>query len=307
MVPGGVKPMREAILPYKVRDGETIDYIAQKFGVSVDTISIFNGPDEAPLKTVTAGQEIMILPVSGIRVRVQPNDTVTSISRRFNAPVENITGLPMNNVNKDTKLTPGDYLIVPEGNVPIFVAPKAATSSGSGSTSRGTVTETGRYVYVPPPPKASVTSSKAGSSAVGAISAPPAGAPRGTTGSMIWPMRGVITTYYGQTIWYGIHQGLDISTAANTPIVAADGGVVIQASWSNDGYGNMVMIAHSNGLYTLYGHLNQINVRAGQQVARGQVIGLEGSTGNSTGPHLHFEVRWGRIYGQTLNPLTYLR
>jgi murein DD-endopeptidase MepM/ murein hydrolase activator NlpD len=302
MVPGGFKPLRETVLLYKVRAGETMQSIADKFGISRETIAIFNGPDEAPLQEVTPGLEITILPVSGIRVRVLQNDNVTKIAQRFSVPVENIVGLSLNNLqSKDTPLTVGDYLIVPNGIVPAAAVstPRSTTSSGAKAS------ESSRYVYIPPTPSSS--SSSVSRNPYGALSAPPPGAPVGTTGSMMWPMRGLITTYYGQRIWYGIHQGLDISTTVNTPIVAADGGVVIFAGWSTDGYGNMVEIAHSNGLYTLYGHFNSVSVRVGQQVAKGQRIGLEGSTGNSTGPHLHFEVRWGRIYGQTYDPLRFLR
>ncbi|MEI7556900.1 peptidoglycan DD-metalloendopeptidase family protein [Candidatus Chlorohelix sp.] len=302
MVPGGVKPLRDSLLLYKVRDGETMQAIADKFGISRETIAIFNGPDEAPLQEVTPGLEITILPVSGIRVRVLANDNVTKISQRFFVPVENIVGLSLNNLqSKDTPLTVGDYLIVPNGKVPAAAVTAPRSNTGSGAKA----SESSRYVYIPPAPKP--VSATASRNPFGALSAPPPGAPVGTTGSMMWPMRGLITTYYGQRIWYGIHQGLDISTSVNAPIVAADGGVVIFAGWSNDGYGNMVEIAHSNGLYTLYGHFNSVSVRVGQQVAKGQLLGLEGSTGNSTGPHLHFEVRWGNIYGQTYDPLRFLR
>jgi murein DD-endopeptidase MepM/ murein hydrolase activator NlpD len=309
LVPDGVKPLRENLLVYKVREGEDMQYIAEKFGISRETIAIFNGPDGAPLQEVKAGMEITILPVSGIRVRVLQGDTVTRIADRFKAPVDNIIGLPINNLqSKDTPLKVGDWLIVPDGRVPIITATRSTGSNNTSSGNTGTgnirgATESSRYVYIPPPPKPASSQS----SSTGALSAAPPGAPVGTTGSMIWPMRGIITTYFGQPIWYGIHQGLDIAAPVNTPIVAADGGIVTHAGWSNDGYGNMVMIRHSNGLYTLYGHLNVVNVRVGMQVAQGQLLGLEGSTGNSTGPHLHFEVRWGLIYGQTYNPLRYLR
>jgi len=120
------------------------------------------------------------------------------------------------------------------------------------------------------------------------------------SGRFAWPMAGVITQYYA---WY--HRGIDIATTHGTPILAADAGRVIVAGWpDNTGYGNRVMIDHGNGFVTLYGHLSVIKVTIGQTVNRGDQIGLEGSTGRSTGPHLHFEIR---RTGTTINPMDYLR
>jgi len=99
------------------------------------------------------------------------------------------------------------------------------------------------------------------------------------------------------------HTGLDLSTPAGVPVLAAGGGVVLLAGFNTGGYGNFVVIGHAGGLDTLYGHLMQILVNQGQTVAKGQPVGLEGSTGNSTGPHLHFEVRQG---GRPVDPLPYL-
>jgi len=99
------------------------------------------------------------------------------------------------------------------------------------------------------------------------------------------------------------HTGLDLSTPAGVPVLAAGDGVVLLAGFNNGGYGNYVVIGHAAGIDTLYGHLMQILVKQGQHVAKGQPIGLEGSTGNSTGPHLHFEVRQG---GRPVNPLPFL-
>jgi len=119
-------------------------------------------------------------------------------------------------------------------------------------------------------------------------------------GQFVWPIGGVITQRF---VWY--HKGLDIATGFGTPALAADAGRVIAAGWpDNAGYGNRVMIDHGNGFVTLYGHLSKIYVTAGQTVKRGDQVGAEGSTGRSTGPHLHFEIRKG---GVAVNPLDYLR
>ena len=120
------------------------------------------------------------------------------------------------------------------------------------------------------------------------------------TGRFIWPIGGTITQRFA---WY--HKGADIATAYGTPILAADAGRVVVAGWpANEGYGNRVMIDHGNGYTTLYAHMASISVSAGQTVNRGDKIGLEGSTGRSTGPHLHFEVRKN---GVPVNPFDYLK
>jgi murein DD-endopeptidase MepM/ murein hydrolase activator NlpD len=126
---------------------------------------------------------------------------------------------------------------------------------------------------------------------------PPPGSTAGS-GSFIWPTQGIVTQY---PIWY--HMAFDIANNALPPVWASDAGTVVAAGWDNTGYGNRIMIDHGNGYQTLYGHLSQINVSVGQSVARGAVIGRMGSTGRSTGPHLHFEVRQG---GKILNPAAFV-
>lgn len=128
--------------------------------------------------------------------------------------------------------------------------------------------------------------------------APTAGSTAGS-GSFIWPTQGIITQY---PIWY--HMAYDIASNALPPIWASDAGTVVAASWNNTGYGNSIIIDHNNGYQTLYGHLSQISVSVGQAVGRGAVIGRMGSSGRSTGSHLHFEIRQG---GRTLNPAAFVR
>ena len=127
--------------------------------------------------------------------------------------------------------------------------------------------------------------------------------PGGTTPT-IWPARGVVSSPYGLR-WNGsdFHPGIDIANDMGTPILATADGVVRVAGWNDGGYGNMVDIDHGNGIMTRYGHAMQVAVVAGQQVHRGQVIAYMGSTGFSTGPHVHYEVR---INGQAVNPAAYL-
>ncbi len=117
-------------------------------------------------------------------------------------------------------------------------------------------------------------------------------------GSFIWPTSGVITQY---PVWY--HMALDIASNALPPIIAADSGTVSYVGCIQWGYGCHVIIDHGNGYQSLYAHMSSLNVSAGQSVSQGQQIGIMGSTGRSTGPHLHFEIRSG---GGLLNPLGFL-
>lgn len=131
--------------------------------------------------------------------------------------------------------------------------------------------------------------------------------PGGAPATLMWPVSGTITSPFG---WrrnpFGgapeFHQGLDIGAPMGTTIVAAAAGTVISAGWYG-GYGNYVLIDHGGGMSTGYGHLSQIFVSNGQSVQKGQAIGAVGSTGYSTGPHLHFEVR---IDGKPVDPTPYL-
>jgi murein DD-endopeptidase MepM/ murein hydrolase activator NlpD len=123
---------------------------------------------------------------------------------------------------------------------------------------------------------------------------------RGSSG-LIWPANGPISSGFGQR-WGRLHAGVDIPLPNGTPLRAADGGRVAIAGWVG-GYGNYTCIQHTASLSTCYGHQSSIGVSVGQTVSQGQVIGRSGNTGNSTGPHLHFEVR---VNGSPVNPLGYL-
>ena len=129
----------------------------------------------------------------------------------------------------------------------------------------------------------------------------------GGTGRFMWPCRGEITSYFGWrthpifgTTKY--HSGMDIAVDYGTPIMAADSGTVIYSGWLG-GYGYAVMIDHGSGLVTLYAHNQSLNVYEGQYVTKGTCIAYAGSTGYSTGPHCHFEVR---LHGEVTEPLNYL-
>jgi|1186.fasta_scaffold25069_2 murein DD-endopeptidase MepM/ murein hydrolase activator NlpD len=128
------------------------------------------------------------------------------------------------------------------------------------------------------------------------------------TSTFIWPVQGPITSPFGYrtdpvTGGSAFHAGLDIGASCGTPIMAAAGGNVVSAGFNSGGYGNMTLISHGNGLSTVYGHQSAISVSPGQSVSQGQVIGYVGSTGKSTGCHLHFEVR---LNGNPVDPRGYL-
>jgi murein DD-endopeptidase MepM/ murein hydrolase activator NlpD len=118
------------------------------------------------------------------------------------------------------------------------------------------------------------------------------------TGRFQWPVLGSLTQGY----WWG-HRAIDIGAGTGTPVYAADGGFVSYAGWSTVGYGNLIVVDHANGYVTYYAHLSGFRVIVGQAVKRGQLIGLVGSTGNSSGPHTHFEIRYN---GSLLNPRSFL-
>ncbi|MEP7224027.1 MAG: M23 family metallopeptidase, partial [Actinomycetota bacterium] len=140
---------------------------------------------------------------------------------------------------------------------------------------------------------AAIRDSQAGAGSTGT------GAP--SAAGLIWPVDGVVVSGFGLR-WGRMHEGIDIAASSGTPIRAAAAGTVIHAGWLG-GYGNLVVIDHGNGLATAYAHASSILVGVGQQVAQGETVSLVGSTGHSSGPHLHFEVR---INGVAVDPLLYL-
>ena len=124
----------------------------------------------------------------------------------------------------------------------------------------------------------------------------PSGA-RGT-GAFIWPVLGKLTQGY----WWG-HRAVDVGAPTGSAVLSTDGGYVSFVGWTDIGYGYLIILDHANGYSSHFAHLSQMYVMVGQRVERGQVIGAVGSTGWSTGPHLHFEVRY---YGAQQNPRAYL-
>ncbi|MEO1592146.1 MAG: peptidoglycan DD-metalloendopeptidase family protein [Cyanobacteria bacterium J06632_22] len=127
--------------------------------------------------------------------------------------------------------------------------------------------------------------------------------PTGEVDGFIWPTRGVVSSGYGWR-WGRMHRGVDIAAPTGTPIVASAPGVVEQAGWNNGGYGNLVDIRHADGSLTRYAHNSRLHVEVGQRVQQGELIAEMGSTGYSTGPHLHFEIH--QPTQGTVNPMAFM-
>jgi murein DD-endopeptidase MepM/ murein hydrolase activator NlpD len=127
------------------------------------------------------------------------------------------------------------------------------------------------------------------------------GTGQASAAGFIWPCDGVVVSGFGMR-WGRMHEGIDIGCAYGTPNRAAASGTVIYSGWLG-GYGNLVVVDHGNGLSTAYAHASSLLVGVGQSVSQGETVSLVGSTGNSSGPHLHFEVR---VNGQAVDPLLYL-
>ena len=253
--------VRDSVLNYEVKPGDTVSKIAADQGIDSDTIRWAN--NLSSVDNIKPGQILKILPVSGVLHKVARGETIFSIAKKYSTGSQGIVDYPFNTfVDDETfSLAVGQELIVPDGQIP-NIQPGSSL----------------RYVAQTTPN-------------AGVVSA---------TGNFVWPISGVITQRFA---WY--HRGADIATGFGTPVLAADAGRIIVAGWpDNGGYGNRVMIDHGNGYVTLYGHLSSISVSVGQTVRRGDRVGLEGSTGRSTGPHLHFEVRKN---GVPQNPFEYLK
>ena len=231
---------------YVVQPGDTLSQIADLFGVSTNTIKWGN---DIKTSTITPGQTLIILPVSGVKHTVASGDSLNSLAKTYKGEVEEI--MNYNNLSSDTKLAVGDTIIIPGGILPQTAAPERKSASASNNSSQNPVYE-GYY------------------------------------------MRPISGGRKSQ----GIHgyNGVDLATQSGIPIMAsADGLVTVsrQSGW-NGGYGNYIVISHSNGTQTLYAHNSSNIVSVGERVSQGQVIGYVGSTGRSSGPHVHFEVRGAR-------------
>lgn len=244
-------PRNDSIEIYKVREGDTISDIAEMFCISVDTIKWANDID----RNIRPGQELTILPVSGVMHDIEKGDTIAKIAKKYGGSVEAV--LAYNNLSPDDELRAEMSIIVPNGKMPRTVKVSSGTKV---ATSNVSTQSTASGYFIRP-------ASGRNTSGYGYRTDPLTGAKR-------------------------FHNGVDIANDIGTTIMAAAGGRVIEARNSgwNGGYGKKVVILHGDGSKTLYAHLNNVVVSVGDMVDQGQKIGEMGRTGRVTGVHLHFEV-----------------
>ncbi|MBI4427315.1 MAG: peptidoglycan DD-metalloendopeptidase family protein [Candidatus Magasanikbacteria bacterium] len=264
VVPGSTSgPTRTQIVLHTVQTGDTIGSIAEKYRVSIATILWANNLTERSY--IRPGNELKILPVSGLLHTVKKGDTIAKIAKLYKTDAEKI--IKFNKLKEDgSDVVIGEGLVIPDGlkPQPVYAPSRVYTQLGS-------------------------------------VSAPPysVNAPAGS--GYLWPTTvRRITQYFS---WR--HTGIDIAGPVGTPIYASRNGTVIrsQCGW-NGGYGCYIIIDHGGGITTLYGHNSRLYVKVGESVSQGQTIALMGSTGRSTGPHSHFEVR---VNGRRVNPFQYVK
>jgi murein DD-endopeptidase MepM/ murein hydrolase activator NlpD len=262
---------RMDVRSYVVSQGDSVFEIARKFNITPETLLWANydllndNPD-----MISVDMELKVPPVDGVYYQWVEGDTIESVAARFQANPQDILSWSGNAIDlTDPNVAAGTWVMVPGGHrefrqwiIPVIPRGRAGVSRelyGAGAC-------TGSY-----------------DGAYG-------------TGAFIWPAGN--HTLSGNDYWSG-HLGIDIGAGEGAHIYAADSGVVVFAGWANGGYGYMVMIDHGNGYQTLYAHMSQVSVSCGRSLSQGQTIGYSGSTGNSTGAHLHFEVRY---QGGFVNP-----
>jgi murein DD-endopeptidase MepM/ murein hydrolase activator NlpD len=271
VVDSAVEDGSDQLRRYRVRPGDTLTEIASRHGVSMMTLWWANDLDSKD--DLSVGQELVIPPVNGLVVTVRAGDTLESMAKANRVDADEI--VEINGLTART-LVIGQVLILPGARGEAYPTPKptprprVAVATVSQPTTRGTTRPPARFAG----------------------------------GAFAWPVSGGFISQY---FWYA-HLALDIAAPYGTPIRAAVPGRVIFAGWRNNGGGFQVWIAHGGEIYTTYSHMSSIAVGAGASVDRGAFIGRVGTSGWSTGPHVHFEVWQGDPWGggRRVNPLGFL-
>ncbi|MDX1437666.1 MAG: M23 family metallopeptidase [Anaerolineales bacterium] len=249
---------------YQVDVGDSVFGIANFYDITPETVlwanydQLNDNPD-----FLEPGMELNIPPIDGVYYQWQEGDSLEEVAVRFESDVDTILDWPGNRFDLiDPEVEPGSWVMIPDGKREF------------------------RQWLIPTIPRgaAGVSPSVYGPGAC-------AGGYTGAfgSGSFIYPTFN--HTLSGNDYWSG-HLGIDLAAGQGDGIVAADSGVVVFSGWATGGYGYMVMVDHGNGYQTVYAHLSQALAGCGASVGQGSRIGLAGSTGNSTGVHLHFEVRF---------------
>lgn len=253
------------VITHTVVAGDTLASIAQKYNLQVETIVWENNLD--PKKALKEGQSLRILPVDGVLHKVARGETVYSLAKKYGLGDDNAAAQSIISYPFNTFSNEETFALTVGQSILVPGGVKPAAAAVPRTVARVTTPDAGTV---------------------------------SPSGAFLWPASGYISQGYS---WY--HKAFDIASRGGGKILAADAGKVVVAGWiDNSGYGNRVIIDHGNGYSTLYAHLSVVRVAVGQSVNKGDVIGDMGSTGRSTGTHLHFEIRQG---GQLLNPGTFLR
>lgn len=265
---------------YIVQEHDTISSIAERFGVNIGTILWNNTLTER--QYIRPGDTLRIPPASGLLVKVKSGDTLSRLAKRYGVDEDEISAF--NNLTRDSSLAIGVELMIPGGRPPVIEQTRSrlfARDRDERTMPRQTPSfRIALPTPVPRPPDADA----------GHLSAT----------RLLWPTASrAITQYYG---WR--HTGVDIDGDFSSPIYASADGVVEKSGWNSGGYGLMVLIEHSSGMRTRYGHASKLFVKTGDTVKRGQVIAMVGTTGRSTGTHLHYEVY---VSDRRMNPLAFTR
>lgn len=249
--------VRDLITTYVVKGGDNLSAIANSFGVTVNTILWTNNIRDARL--IKPGDTLIILPISGVTYTVKKGDSLELIAKRFKSSSDDIA--QFNGLAIDEVLTVGTEIIIPDGEQEILSQPQSAIPSSSRPPS-----VVSRFANLPD-----------------------------LTGYFMRPIIGGRNSRASKSNPHGLHgyNGVDLASSCGMPVMASAEGVVIitRSSGWNGGYGRYVVISHPNGTQTLYGHLRTVDVSPGQSVVQGKLIGTIGSSGNSTGCHVHFEIR----------------
>ena len=269
---------------YTVKEGDTLWSVALEVGIDLEEVYCAIAPDFSWDQPLVIGDLLEIRPLDFRCHEVVAGETLADIAARYDLLPKQIVEIGWNALDSvDTALVVGQHLRIPVSTLdpaksgeeisqllgqPVNTIPFTTLAIGAPTT-----TERQDSVDVP------------------------ANWPFGS-GNFHWPTYGWLSQGY-----HAGHRAVDIAAPAGSPVMAADRGVVLRAGWNNQGYGNFIVIDHNIDYVTLYGHLSDVLVSEGQVVGAGDVIGIVGSTGNSTGPHLHFEIR---DFGQLTDPLRLL-
>jgi murein DD-endopeptidase MepM/ murein hydrolase activator NlpD len=270
---------RTDVITYTVQTGDTLFSIAQNFNIKPETLlwGNFEVLNDNP-HLLRPNQVLNVLPVNGTYYQWQENDTIEGVATFFKSKPEDIISFSGNNIDltqvgkNGSGIEPGTWIIVPGGKRAIKDwGPPAITRQNPASA---------RYYG----------DGYCGNVYEGAVG----------SGTFVWPTTDHGISGYGYDP--GVHPAIDIAGQEGNPVYATDSGVVVYAGWSDYGYGLLIVIDHGNGWQSAYAHLSTVAVTCGQSVYQGGYIGALGTTGNSSGPHLHFELV---INGAKVNPLDY--